>query len=901
MKRPGLRRWLTLPLSRAAIREREVDAEIALHLALRAEQLEAEGYSAEAARAEAWQRFSARADVRRALQVDAQHREVRMGIKESIGAFLADASFAARQLRRSPVFTIIGITAIALGVGVNATMFGIMDRLLLRPPAHVTSPERVATASVTFASGNDTFVQTTLSFPIFPDLAGLHDFLAVAAFANARLTLGHGASTREIRGIRATPEYFSALGVAPLAGRFFDPTTDPDVPARPDAIVTERYAIATVGSAPGAVGQSIELGGTPFTIVGVAPDGFTGVEPSQVDVWIPFTAGLSVADIAHMKEGRQSYSLRIVTRVRPKGSLAAAAGEASQSIRAGELREGYTPDRVRQQSPTVALTSVLPRDARGGTPETRVAMLLALMSLFVLLLACANVINLQFSRAAMRQREIAIRLALGVSRGRLVRLLLTESLIVALLGGVAAVALAQWGGAIMRATLLRDLDWPDVPMDATVIGYAVAAAIVTGFVTGLLPALRFSRHGLGSDLRSRQSGASARAGIRFWLLVTQSALALVLLIGTGLFGTSLRRIDAVPLGLAPEQLVVVTLNTAGRQYDSVALATLYRRVADEVRSAPGVEHSAVSTTVPFGSAWAIEMFVPGRDSLPVTADGGPYVNAVGADFFATVGTRIRAGRGFTREDGAGGPPVVVVSQTTAQLWWPHENPIGKCIKLDTRNAPCATVVGVAENSHRQSIIEDAVVQVFVPAEQATKLVSPHVILARLHGDAATGAVALQRRLQSSDSTFPYVSVQRFMTRIESRTQSWRLGATMFGVFGTLALILAAVGVYGVLAYDVSHRRQEIGVRIALGGTPSQIAMMIVNQGLLVAAVGACAGLCIAIAAHGKIEPLLFQTSALEPAIYLAALLVIAIVAAIAAWIPARRAAAVDPIVTLKSD
>jgi predicted permease len=901
MKRPGLRRWLTLPLSRAAIREREVDAEIALHLALRAEQLEAEGYSADAARAAAWQRFSARADVRRALQVDAQHREVRMGIKESIGAFLADASFAARQLRRSPVFTVIGITAIALGVGVNATMFGIIDRLLLRPPAHVTSPERVATASVTFTSRKHTFTQTVLSYPIFHDLAPLPQFQSVAAFSNAQLTLGHGASTREIRGIRATPEYFSALGVAPKAGRFFDPTADPDLPAGPDAVVTERYAATTFGSASGAVGQSIELGGAPFTVIGVAPDGFTGIEPSRVEVWIPFTAGLSAADIAHMKEGRQDYSLGIVARVQPKLSLIEAAGKASEAIRAGELRDGYALDRVRRQNPIVALTSVLPREARGDTPETRVAILLSLMSLFVLLLACANVINLQFSRAAMRQREIAIRLALGVSRGRLVRLLLTESLIVTLLGGVAAVALAQWGGAIMRATLLRDLDWPDVPMDATVIAYAVAAAIVTGFVTGLLPALRFSRHGLGSDLRNRQGGASARAGIRFWLLVTQSALALVLLIGTGLFGTSLRRIDAVPLGLAPEQLVVVTLNTAGRQYDSVALATLYRRVAGEVRSAPGVEHSAVSMTVPFGSSWAIDMFVPGRDSLPVTADGGPYVNAVGTDFFATVGTQIRAGRGFTLEDGAGAPPVVVISQTTAKLWWPFENAIGKCIKLDTRDSPCATIVGIAENSHRQSIIEDAVVQVFVPAEQATTWASPRVVLAKLDGDAAKGAAALQRRLQSSDPTLPYVSVQRFMNRIESRTQSWRLGATMFGVFGTLALILAAVGVYGVLAYDVSHRRQEIGVRIALGGTPSQIAMMIVNQGLIVAAVGACAGVCIAIAAHGKIEPLLFQTSALEPAIYLAALLLIGIVAAIAAWIPARRAAAVDPIVTLKSD
>ena len=356
-----------------------------------------------------------------------------------------------------------------------------------------------------------------------------------------------------------------------------------------------------------------------------------------------------------------------------------------------------------------------------------------------------------------------------------------------------------------------------------------------------------------------------------------------MLIGTGLFATSLRRIDAVPLGLAPQQLVVVTLNTAGRQYDSLTLAALYRRVADEVRSTPGVEHSAVSLTVPFGSSWAIDMFVPGRDSLPVTADGGPYINAVGSDFFATVGTPIRAGRGFTSQDGAGGAPVVVISQTTASLWWPRENAIGKCIhKLDTRDAPCSTIVGIAENSHRQSIIEDAVVQVWVPAEQVTRWASPHVVLAKLRGDAGPGAAALQRHIQSSDPTLPYVNVQRFSDRIESHTQSWRLGATMFGVFGALALILAAVGVYGVLAYDVSHRRQEIGVRIALGGTPSRIAMMIVNQGLIVAAQEPALGLTIAIAAHGKIEPLLFQTSALEPSIYVAALLVIAIVAACAA-------------------
>lgn len=608
---------------------------------------------------------------------------------------------------------------------------------------------------------------------------------------------------------------------------------------------------------------------------------------------------MTPAQIAAWKGSRQWYSLRVVGRLRSGVTPAQAVATASRAIQNGELRDGVNPAAVRSRNATVQLTSLLPRDARGASADSRVALLLAAMSIVVLVLAGANVTNLQLGRAARRQREVSIRLALGVSRRRLIRLLVTESIVLAALGGLAAMAVAWWGTSIMHATLLANLQLVGSAVDVRMIAYGAVIALGTGLVTGIVPALQSSRPDLITALRTGGQPAGSQGNARTVLLVTQSALALVLLVGTGLFVRSVQRIDAVPLGLDASRVIVAQLNTTGREIDDDRLNTMVEELARAVAAAPGVEYASLTMSLPFGATTAAPIFVPGFDSVPVTSEGGPYVNAVSADYFAALGTRIVKGRSISPDDRQGSPPVAVVNETAARLWWRGEDPLGKCLRVGEPGGPCATIVGVAANSRRRSIVEAEFVHVFLAAAQA-EWAEPRTVVARVRGDAAVAARQVQSAVQSS-SFLPYVRIVPLSDRLASQTRSWRLGATMFGVFGLLSVIIAAIGLYGVLAFDVGQRMREIGVRLALGGAPRGIALMIVRRGLTLVGIGCLIGLFVTVIAGRRIEPLLFQTSPLEPLVYGLALAVILLTAVIASWLPARRAGRVDPVIALQQD
>lgn len=897
MSRDGLRRWISLPFRGRAGRERDVEDEIDHHIALRAERLQRIGQPPDEAYREAVRRFGGNR-ARDALMDTARNREHLMLGREWFADTVADVKFALRQLGRVPVFTITAITTIALGVGANITMFGVVDRLLLQRPAHVRQPERVMSAAVDFSSRTGLGrTQNVLSFPIFLDLASDSSFAAVASFAAQPLTMGSGPNAREVTAVRVTPAYFEVMGTRPILGRFFDPDEPPDRPAANEVVVSE--AVWRDGLATARLGSTVELGGVHYEIIGVAPSGFSGGATTQPDAWIPWSAGATPARIAEWKAGRQYYSLRVVARLRDDVTPARAAATGSRAVQNGELRDGISPNMVRQRNSTVRLTSLLPRDARGASAQSRVALLLAAMSLVVLILACANVTNLQLGRATRRQREVSIRLALGVSRHRLLRWLVTESVVLALIGGLAAIVVAWWGTDLMHATLLQNFQLTGTPVDVRMFVYAAIVALAVGVATGIVPALQSSRPDLIGTLRTGGQPVGRKNRMRTALLVTQGALALVLLVGTGLFMRSVQRINAIPLGLDADQVVVAQVNTTGREFDDTRLNAMYDELARAVDAVPEVEFSSVTMSLPFGASTGAPVFVPGLDSVPVTGAGGPYVNATGADYFSALGTRIVRGRVFAAGDRRGSPPVAVVNETAARLWWPGGNAVGQCVRVAAPDAPCATVVGVVANSRRQNIIEEEFVHVFVPVAQA-EWANPRIVIARVRGNADVGARRIQRVVQES-TTLPFVRVTTLGSRLASQTQSWRLGAMMFGVFGLLSIAIAAIGLYGVLAFDVSQRLREIGVRMALGGAPRTVAMMVVRQGLVLAGVGCLFGLLVALLGRGRIEPLLFETSPLDPLVYLGALVVILVTAALASWIPARRAARVDPILALRQD
>ena len=400
---------------------------------------------------------------------------------------------------------------------------------------------------------------------------------------------------------------------------------------------------------------------------------------------------------------------------------------------------------------------------------------------------------------------------------------------------------------------------------------------------------------------ARATSASHRVRARTALLFVQTILSVVLLVGAGLFVRSLRRIDALPLGLEPSRVLVAHVETQGTRLSGPERRDLYVRLLQSMRESPDVQAAALATSLPFYTSWAVSVRIPGRDSVPRVADGGPYINEVTPGYFATVGTRIVLGRGFTDSDQPSSSRVVMVNESMARTWWPGENAIGKCIQIGGDTMPCSEVVGVVENARRQTIIEDTSLQYFIPSTQSVSKNASPVLLVRPRGALDAATIGVRRQLQAAVPNLPYVSLNPLEGLVSPQKRSWRLGATMFTALGGLALVLAAVGLYSVLAYDVSQRTREFGVRVAMGARSADVMRLVLVRGLRTAVIGGAIGLGVALAAGRWIGPLLFQTSPRDPVVLSGVLGVVVLVALMAALLPARRALSVDPIDALRAE
>jgi len=894
-------------LRRPDVVQSDVDREIALHLELRVAQLMERGLSRDEATRVAHERFGPVDDTRALLGSLATTRETRMELTERIDALRQDLGYTFRQIRRAPGFALAVIATLGLGIGANATMFGAIDQLLLRPPAHVDDPARVVTASLERKTSPTT--QYVLSFAIYHDLRLTPAaFQAVGLFRAANMDVDAGAQAKSVSAALVSADFFRALGTRPIRGRFFNETEAGDAPAEQVAIVSYDYWQRELNGDESVVGRSIMLAGRPHAIIGVAPQHFRGLGLAPIDVFAPVTDGMSAPGIASLLRQRQTYSYTIVARLQPGISIRAAEEEATAAMISGDRQAGKTERQIAAASPRIRLTSARPRDARRTRPEARISVLLGTVSLFVLLLACANVVNLQLARAVRRRREIALRVALGVSRSRLIRQLVFDCMVLAVAGGALGVIIAQFGGALVRRTLLG-ASVADVSItDLRMLAFTAIATIAVGLVTGLLPAREVLRSDLASSIKEGAKGSASRETrrLRFTLLVAQSALATVLLVGTGLFVLSLRRIEAVPLGFTPDRGAVARPNFSGRRSAELPvddptrraqIVAQFERLRKVVLQTPGVSHAALALTAPFEGGYAVGFRLPGRDSVPITRAGGPYYNAVSGDYFAAIGARIVQGRAFTESDQAGAS-VAIVNETAARLWWPGESAIGKCMQLDDASTRCSNVVGVVQNTHRDQIVEDDFVQLIVPLAQAAPLV-PGVVLFDINGDPGRVVAEAHRRMQSAEPGLPYVAVRPLDALVAPRLRSWRLGATMFSVFGALAMVLAAIGLYSVLAYDVAERRLELGVRSALGAATQRLALLVIGRGVRAVVAGTLIGVAISLALGSRVAALLFQTSPRDPVVFVVVAAVLLIVALAATLVPALRAARVDPMEALR--
>lgn len=531
--------------------------------------------------------------------------------------------------------------------------------------------------------------------------------------------------------------------------------------------------------------------------------------------------------------------------------------------------------------------------------DSKVALWLVGVSAIVLLIACANVGNLLLARAFGRRREIAVRLALGVSRVRLIRQLMTESLLLALLGALTGLALAQWGGSALRAILLENVDWQSTFGDPRVLLITLSTAIVAGLLTGLAPALHAGRTDIAGMLKAgAREGTYHRSRTRVVLLVMQGALSVVLLVGAGLFVRSLRNVRSLDLGYDGARILYVEPHMRGVQLDSMQSGDFRRRLLAAATALPAVEAGSRTVTVPFWSSITQDLHVAGIDSVDRLGDF--YYHAVSPDYFRTMGTRIRRGRGFTAADTRTAPLVMVVSESMAKKLWRGQDALGKCVRIGADSEPCTEVVGVAQDIKRGSLSDDDGLQYYVAIEQSQGATGGGLFL-RARGSTKAQSESIRKELQKLMPGASYVTVTPLDNIIGGQTRSWTLGATMFTVFGVLALLVAAVGLYSVIAYNVVQRTHELGVRVALGARSPDVVRLVVGEGVRVSLAGIVIGSVAAAGAARYVGPLLFGVSPRDPLVFSGVALALVFVALLASLLPAWRASRVDPSVALRGD
>jgi predicted permease len=810
-----------------------------------------------------------------------------------VGALAADLKFALRMLRRSPGVSAAAIIALALGIGANTAIFSVVDGVLLRPLPYPDS-QRLVTLNGSFpALGRP---RTSLSYPEYQDVLTQSTTLAnVAAYAesDANLAGTNGAPERISIGF-ASATLFPTLGVQPFLGRGFSVEEER---AGSDQVAIIDFATwrDRFGSDAGVIGRTLVLDNLPYRVVGVLPRGFHFADASAV--WIPLsTSEPSVRD-------RGSHWLKVVARLRPA---------ASRAQLGGDLRR--IAERVSERDRAIygngwALVEQPLLDRLVGDARPALLMLLGAVA-FVLLIACANVANLMLARATSRRRELAVRTALGASPLRLVRQLLTESLVLALAGGALGVLVAVWGVDALLAMAPDALPRAsEVALDGRVLLFSLGLALATGVAFGLVPALSASRPNLDEGLRDGARGASsARGRLKRALVVGELALSLMLLVGTGLMVRSFLLLRAVDPGMRADHVLTLraalpTPKGAPTAADRAGWVAWFARTSARLAELPGVRAAAAADILPFDgndSRYTFEL----EGEPPRRAVDLPHeeVRQVTPGYFEALGIALVRGRVLGAADGAGAPGVVVINQALARRYWPHgDDPVGKRLKLHVGNdRGWSTVVGVVADVHGFGLDQPAHPELFVPYAQMPDSAGMALVV-RSDGDAAALAPAARAALAELDATQPIFDVKPMSELVAASLAQRRFALVLMLIFAAVALLLAAVGIYGVMAYTVAQRTQEIGIRVALGASAASVLGLVVGDGMRLVGAGLALGLGGALLVTRLVASLLYGVSATDAATFVSIALVLAAVALAAIVIPARRAMRVDPMQALRSE
>lgn len=807
----------------------------------------------------------------------------------------SDFQSALRGLLRSRSLFVLSVLCLSLGIGASASMLDLLDTLLFRPPAHVTGPESLR--RVYFhdsAPGIGKYTTDSTSYAAFQDLEKAGAFSGIGAYLPAEVSLGHGPEAKTARAVLATPGFLRMLGVRPVRGRPFSAAEGRlGSPGQVALLGHDLWRREFGGS--DVLGRQIAVGRDLYTIVGVLPSRFTGAGLQNVDLWLPINATGRFWGPEWPSRGWQI--LNVVVRLRPGADAAAAEEEATSRYRAASAEAGFPVPAAR-----VSLGPLLVDRGPEAPAAVRVTMWLTGISWVVLLISCANVASLLLLRGLDRRRELALRLAFGASAGRLAQLMLCEGVVLAVAGGVGALVVFLFTGSVFQGWILPQAVMPVPELNPRILAILTALTAVAALLSGAVPAFWVRRSRLFQGIRegARESGP-ARSRLNALLSAGQIALAFALLACAGVFLRSLYNAIQLDLGLDARRVLVATVDLESEGYPAARVDEVFHQFAERVRRLPGVESVSLAATIPFATSRASAPSVPGVEALPRLSTGGPYINVVSRDFFTTTGTRVLRGRAFNAMDRRGSMPVAVVNETMARLLWPGRDDLGQCLQVGGEGKPCSTVVGVVEDARRTGLREEPTMQYYIPLGQDPERISERALFVRAAGGAETLIPAVRREMQSVDPDLPFIEVQPLASLFDHEIHPWRMGATVLTVLGLLALALAVVGLYGVIAHSMARRTYELSVRAALGAEWRHVLGLAVRQGLIIAVAGAAAGLALMLAAARYLQPLLFQVSAADPLSLAGAAGIVLVLALLSSYASTRRVRRIDPAAALRTE
>ncbi|HEV1287585.1 MAG TPA: ABC transporter permease [Bryobacteraceae bacterium] len=829
-----------------------------------------------------------------------------------LGNLLQDIRHGLRLLLLNPGFALVAILSLALGIGANTAIFQLLDAVRLRT-LPVQHPEQLAIVKIANSdnrSGNFSTRYPQITNPQWELIrAQQQGFSGIFAWAPAQLNLARGGEIRMANVLWVSGDFFDVLGVKPEAGRLLGATDDRrGCPGT--AVVSDSFARREFGTPSGALQKSLTLDGHPFDVIGITPPEFFGVEVGRTfDVAIPVCADPITSGENARLDGRSDWWLALMGRLKPGWTLDRAT--AQLEVISPALFEATLPPKYQAGDAKFYLAFKLKAfPAENGFSELRsdysnpLWMLLAIAGL-VLLIACANLGNLMLARASAREREIAVRLALGASRGRLIRQLLSESLLLACAGAIAGIVLARVLGGVLVAMISTQYDtmFLDLSPDYRVLGFTAGLAVLTCILFGLAPALRATKSSPASAMRANGRGLTAsreRFGLRRILVVTQVALSLVLLVGALLFVGSLRNLMSLDAGFRQDGILITSLSFESLKIPAARRIEYRRRIVEKIRSIPGVIFAAHTNIVPLsGSGWSQQIVIDGKKK----SGSSPRLARVTPGYFATLNTPLVAGRDFDNHDVANGVKVAIVNEAFAKKYFDGARPIGKIFGFEGNKGetpPVFEIVGMVKNTKYYELREDFKPCAFFPDTQDDRPDPGAQIVIRADLPLAALVAAVKRDIVEISPDID-IEFRPLKTQILNGLLRERLMATLSGFFGALAAILAVIGLYGVISYMVARRTNEIGIRMALGAEGGGIVRLILREALLLLGIGLVVGVALALAAARTASSMLFGLKPYDPATLAFAVAALALVAIVASYIPARRAAGVDPMVALREE